>query len=174
MFIVIAGFIGYLFWRQRRIFDEIQVFYKDNNLTYREISPVEHPFIYTDIRPICSQGFLKPGMPYTFILGSRSSGSGQSRTLHTYVGVFLPDHPELTDEWLKKWKQKVAERGDNWAQHSQVEPMKKSWGLFGPPENLPIVAARINNGVLISWSGLHIRKVFDERLRELKESLGIS
>jgi hypothetical protein len=171
MMIVLAGLIGFLFWRQRRIFNEIQVFYKDSNLTYREKSPVEHPFIYTDINPICSQGFIKPEMPYTFILGSRSTGAGQSRILHTYIGVYLPNHPRLTDEWLQQWKEKVAERGDNWAQHSGVEKMEGKWSLMGPPENLPIVATRINDGVLIAWSGLHIRKVFDARLKELKETL---
>ena len=171
MFAVIIGFIVYLFWRQNRIFDDIQAFYKANNMYHQEVPPVEHPFIYNDVNPICSKGNLKQEMPFTFMLGSRSTGAGQSRILHTYIGVFLPDHPRLTDGWLNAWQQKVAERGDNWAQHSGVEPVKKSWGLMGPPENLPIVAKRINNGVLIAWTGLHIRKVFEARLNELKQSL---
>lgn len=171
MFIALIGFIAFLFWRQNRIFNDIQAFYKDNKMVYQETAPVEHPFIYTSIKPICSKGNLKPDMPFTFMLGSRSEGAGQSRVLHTYIGVFIPDHPRLTDAWLNTWKHKVAERGDNWAQHSDVEPHKKSWGLMGAPEDLPIVAKRINNGVLIAWSGLHIRKVFEARLDELKQTL---
>lgn len=169
--ILIAGLIGFLFWRQRKIFDDIGQFYKDNNLFYRETSPVEHPFIYTDIRPICSQGHLLPDMPFTFILGSRSEGAGQTRILHTYIGVFIPDHPKLSDIWLSSWQKKVAERGDNWAKHSGMEPIEKNWGLMGAPEDLPIVAMRINNGILISWIGLHIRKTFETRLDELKATL---
>ncbi|MFN8398399.1 MAG: hypothetical protein U0X74_00175 [Anaerolineales bacterium] len=171
MFAVIIGFIVYLFWRQNRIFDDIQKFYKANGMLYQETPPVEHPFIYTDVKPICSKGNLKPDMPFTFMLGSRAEGAGQSRILHTYIGVFIPNHPRLTDSWLSTWKQKVAERGDNWAQHSGIQPIEKSWGLMGPPENLPIVAKRFDNGIVIAWSGLHIRKVMEARLDELKQTL---
>ncbi|HNB42039.1 MAG TPA: hypothetical protein PLG52_11100, partial [Anaerolineales bacterium] len=56
MFIALIGFIAFLFWRQNRIFNDIQAFYKDNKMVYQETAPVEHPFIYTSIKPICSKG----------------------------------------------------------------------------------------------------------------------
>jgi hypothetical protein len=106
-------------------------------------------------------------MPYTLILGSRTA----NRSLYTYIGIFIPQNPETTDSWLNTWKQKVAERGDNWAQHSGVEKADKKWGLMGPPEHLPIVATRVNNGTMLSWSGLHIRKTIEARINDVLQSL---
>jgi hypothetical protein len=49
--------------------------------------------------------------------------------------------------------------------------MKKSWGLMGAPNKLPIRAIRINDGVLIAWIGLHLRSEIEERIKDLSASL---
>lgn len=171
MLLGIAGFIGFLFYRRKRIFNDIGDFYKENGHIYRETSPVKDPFVYSDAALTCTDATLKEGMPYTLMLGSRTAHSGGSASLYTYIGMYIPNHPALSDDWLKQWKQKVAERGDNWAQHSGVEKAEKSWGLMGAPEELPIVAKRVEGGVLLSWSGLHIRKVIEARIQAVRDSL---
>lgn len=171
LLVVIVGLIVFLFWRQNRIFNELGNFYKENKLIFRPISPVEHPFVYTDVKLTCNDGMLKPDTPYTLILGSRLVADGQGTSGYHYIGVYLPPQVQVSDEWLNVWKQKVAERGDNWAQHSGVEATQKNWGVMGPPEHLPIRAIQINNGIFIGWTGLHLRKTIETRLSELITSL---
>lgn len=171
LLVVILGAIIFLFWRQNKIFNDLGDFYKKNNLVLRQSSPVENPFVYSDANLICNDGMLKPGVPYTLILGTRLVTDGQGTSGYRYIGVHLPSQVQVSDEWLNTWKQKVAERGDNWAQHSGVEAAQKNWGVMGPPEHLPIRAVRINNGVFIGWTGLHLRKTIEARLSELTTSL---
>ncbi len=171
LLVIIVGVIVYLFWRQNRIFNELGIFYKENNLVFRQSSPLEHPFVYTDTKLVCNDGILKPGIPYTLILGTRVVTDWQGTFSYHYIGVFLPPQVQVSDEWLSAWQRKVAERGDNWAQYSGMEPIKKTWGVMGPPESLPVRAVRANGGVFIGWSGMHMRKVIEARLNELKFTL---
>lgn len=171
LLVVILGVIIFLFWRQNKLFNDLGEFYKENKLVFRQSSPVENPFVYTDATLTCNDGMLKPGVPYTLILGTRLVTDGQGTSGYRYIGVYLPPQVQVSEEWLNTWKQKVAERGDNWAQHSGVEAAKKSWGVMGPPEYLPIRAVRVNNGVFIGWSGLHLRKTIEARLSEIIASL---
>ena len=170
--ILIAGLIGYLFYRSRKLMNDMQDFYTQGNYVRRDNPPVENPFVYTDMSfTTSSDGFIKTGMPYTLILGTRYSGAGSSRIQHDYIGFYFPPQVELSDAWLNQWKQKVAERGDNWAQHSGIEKTEKSWGLMGAPEHLPIRAVRINNGVLLAWTGLHLREKIEARMQDVLQSL---
>lgn len=170
--ILIAGFIGFLFYRRQKLTDELQDFYNAGNYVSREQVPVANPFVYTDLSFITSSdGKLKADLPYSLILGTRLTGGGQNMIRHDYIGFYFPPHDAMTDEWLNKWKQKVAERGDNWAEHSGVEKTEKNWGLMGAPEHLPIRATRINNGVLLAWTGLHLRKTIEARIKDIVESL---
>jgi hypothetical protein len=170
--IAIAGFIGYLFYRRKKISDDLKDFYKQGNYIRREQVPVEYPFVDKGLAfVICSDGFLKEGMPYTLMLGTKFSGAGKTSRQDDYIGFYIPAHPQLTDEWLNGWKQKVVERGDGWAKHSGVQQIKKSWGLWGPPNKLPIRAVRINDGIVIAWIGLHLRKQIEERINDVLTSL---
>ena len=47
--ILIAGLIGYLFYRSRRLMNELQEFYTQGNYVRRDNVPVENPFVYTDM-----------------------------------------------------------------------------------------------------------------------------
>ena len=170
--ILIIGFIGFLFYRQNRLMNELQEFYKQGKYVYREQLPIKNPFVYEDMSFVTSSdGKIRADIPYTLILGTRYSGASQSRIRHDYIGFYFPPHDLLTDEWLDQWKAKVAERGDNWAQHSGVEKLDKSWGLMGAPEHLPIRAVRINNGVLLTWNGLHLRKTIELRIQDVLDAL---
>jgi hypothetical protein len=170
--ILIAGFIGFLFYRRNQLNNDLQDFYHQNNYVQRERLPVKNPFIYEDLNFITSlDGNLKPDLPYILILGTRTTGGGQDMIRHDYIGFYFPPHASLTDQWLGRWKQKVSERGDNWAQHSDVAKIDKNWGLMGAPEHLPIRALRINNGVLIAWNGLHLRHVIESRIKDVANSL---
>jgi hypothetical protein len=170
--ILIAGFIGFLFYRRRKLMNELQDFYKTGNYIRRESLPVENPFVYTDMSfTTASDGKIKADLPYSLILGTRVTGGGKNMIRHDYIGFYFPPEVELNDEWLNKWKEKVAERSDNWAQHSGVEKIDKRWGLMGAPEHLPIRAIRINNGVLLAWTGLHLRKTIEARMKDVIESL---
>lgn len=170
--ILIAGFIGFLFYRRKKLENALQAFYKQGNYVQREKLPITNPFVYEDLNFVTSlDGKLKADMPYTLILGTRITGGGQNMIRHDYIGFYIPPHASLSDEWLGQWKAKVAERGDNWAQHSGVEKQDKSWGLMGVPEHLPLRAIRINNGVLLAWSGLHLRHVIESRIKDVLQSL---
>lgn len=170
--IAIAGLIGFLFYRRKKLTNELQEFYTKGNYVQRERLPINHPFIYEDLSFTTSlDGKIKPEIPYTLILGTRFTGGGQNMIRHDYIGFYFPPHDSLTDEWLKKWKDKVAERGDNWAEHSGIEKIDKNWGIMGTPEHLPIRATRINNGVLLAWSGLHLRHVIEARIKDVLDSL---
>lgn len=103
-------------------------------------------------------GKIRSDIPYTLILGTRFSGASETRIQHNYIGFYFPPHESMTDEWLNQWKQKVAERGDN-------------WGIMGAPERLPIRAVRINNGILLAWNGLHLRHTIEARIQDVLDSL---
>lgn len=170
--ILIVGLIGYLFYRRRRLIQDLQEFYREGNYVQRQSLPVANPFVYEDMTFITSlDGKLKSDMPYTLILGTRVTSGGKNMTQNDYIGFYFSPHDSLTDEWLNQWKQKVAERGDTWAGHSGVEKEEKSWGLMGAPEHLPIRAVRINGGVLLAWNGLHLRKTIEARIQDVLESL---
>lgn len=170
--VLIAGFIGYLFYRRKQIFKDLQLFYQEGNYVRRNESPVPDPFVYKDLAfNICSDGFIKKDMPYTLMLATRFTGAGKTRIQHDYIGFYFPVQVQLNDEWLNLWKQKVAERGDGWAQHSGVEPIKKSWGLRSIPESLPFRATRIADGTLIAWMGLHNRKNIETHIKDILDSL---
>jgi len=170
--IVIAGLIGYLFYRRKQLINELKEFYREGNYIKRESLPISNPFIYDDMTFITSlNGNLKPDMPYTLILGTRVTGGGKNMLQNDYIGFYIPPHASLSDEWLGQWKEKVAQRGDNWAQHSGAESEEKNWGIMGAPEHLPIRAVRINNGILLAWNGLHLRHTIEARIQDVLESL---
>jgi hypothetical protein len=170
--VAIAGFIGFLFYRRKKLMDDLQNFYKEGNYTNRAGTPVPHPFVHEMSYIVNSDGSLKPGVPYTLMLGTQFSGAGQSRRQDDYIGFYFPPQVQLSDAWLNAWQDKVAERGDGWAKHSNREPLKKSWGLMGPPQTLPIRAARMEDGgVVLAWSGLHLRKVIEARIADVLATL---
>jgi hypothetical protein len=168
----IAGFIGYLFYRRKKISDDLQDFYKQGAYIRREQPPLEYPFVDRCLAFVnSSDGFLKEGMPYTLMLGTKFSGAGKTSRQEDYIGFYIRAHPQLTDEWLNGWKQKVVERGDGWAKHSGMQQVEKSWGLMGAPNKLPIRAARMSEGILLAWIGLHLRKQIEERINDVLASL---
>lgn len=170
--ILIAGFIGFLFYRRKKLINELKEFYREGNYIKRESLPITNPFIYDDMTFITwLDGNLKSDMPYTLILGTRVTGGGKNMIQYDYIGFYFPPHASLTDEWLGQWKEKVAERGDNWAEHSGIEKIDKNWGLLGAPEELPIRAVRVNNAVLLAWTGLHLRKTIEARMQDVLESI---
>lgn len=170
--ILIVVFIGYLFYRRKKLINELKTFYQEGNYIQREQLPIPNPFIYDDMTFITSlDGKLKPDMPYTLILGTRVTGGGKNMLQNDYIGFYFPPHDSMTDEWLNQWKEKVTERGDNWAEHSGVEKIDKNWGIMGAPEYLPIRAVRINNGILLAWNGLHLRHTIESRIQDVLETL---
>jgi len=170
--ILIIGFIIFLFYRRKKLINELKEFYQQGNYIQRKSLPITNPFIYDDMTFITSSdGKLKSDMPYTLILGTRVTGGGKNMIQYDYIGFYFSPHASLTDEWLGQWKQKVAERGDHWAEHSGVEKIDKKWGLLGAPEELPIRAVRVNDGVLLAWMGLHLRKTIEARMQDVLESL---
>lgn len=169
--ILIIGFIVFLFYRRKKLINELKEFYREGNYIQRQSLPITNPFIYDDMTFITSlDGKLKLDMPYTLILGTRVTGGGKNMIQYDYIGFYFPPQVQLSDEWLDKWKEKVAERGDNWAEHSGIEKTDKNWGLLGVPEELPIRAVRINTGVLLAWTGLHLRKTIEARMQDVLQS----
>jgi hypothetical protein len=51
-----------------------------------------------------------------------------------------------------------------------VEKIEKSWGSKGAPDNLPIRAARLDNGVILAWNGLHTREQIEARMNDVLAS----
>lgn len=169
---VIFGIIVFLFYRRKKLTDALQAFYQEGNYVQRQNLPISNPFIYEDMAFTAAlDGKIRNDIPYTLILGTRFSGAGETRIRHDYIGFYFPPHESMTDEWLNQWKQKVAERGDNWAQYSGIEKTEKNWGIMGAPERLPIRAVRINNGILLAWNGLHLRHTIEARIQDVLDSL---
>ncbi len=43
---------------------------------------------------------------------------------------------------------------------------------MGPPETLPIRATRVEDGgVVLAWSGLHLRKTIEARIADIRATL---
>lgn len=145
-------------------------------------SEVEHPFVYPSLRTCeAYQGPLLPGVvgspTWVLILGSRQRegaiGGGNKIIVDRYVGIYLPSRSmTLDDAWLMGWQKKVAERGDGWAKQTGLPVTAREHGLLGPPESMPIRAARTKDGgVLIAWHCLHLADRLEQRLAELTQTL---
>ncbi len=169
--LVIAS-IAYFYFRDRQMIGGLKDFLKEGKYKLRIQSPINAPFVYEKLLRITNyDGWMKPDMPYTLILGTRVTGEGKDRVFYHYVGFYFPPQVKLSDEWLNGWKRKVAERGDKWAAKSDVEKSEKNWGNKGAPDNLPIRAARVNGGVILAWNGLHTREQIEARINDALASL---
>ena len=174
--IVLAALVGasitYLYFRDREMIGGLKEFLKEGKYKLRVQPPIKAPFVYEKLAMITSyDGWLKSEMPYTLILGIRATGEGKDVISYQYVGFYFPPQVKLGDEWLNAWKQKVAERGDHWAAKSGMEKVEKAWGSKGIPDNLPIRAARIDDGVMLAWNGLHNREHVEARINDILVSL---
>jgi hypothetical protein len=170
---VIASVI-YLYFRDRMMIGGLKDFLRAGKYKLQVQPPLKAPFIYENLSRVTSyNGWLKPEMPYTLILGIRITGNGnQDRISYQYIGFYFPPQVELSDEWLEGWRKKVAERGDNWAAKSGIEKIEKNWGSKGAPDSLPIRAARVENGgVILAWNGLHNTDHIEARINDVLASL---
>jgi len=170
---LVVASIVYLYFRDRQMIGGLKEFLKEGKYKLQVQLPIKSPFIYEKLSRVTSyNGWLKPDMPYTLILGIRTTGSGkEDRISYQYIGFYFPPQAQLSDEWLDGWKKKVAERGDNWAARSGMEKTEKNWGSKGAPDNLPIRAARLDGGVILAWNGLHIRDHVQARIDDVLASL---
>lgn len=164
--------IVYLYFRDRQMIGGLKEFLKTGKYKLRVQLPIKTPFIYEKLYKVTSyDGWIKPNLPYTLILGTRTTETGKDRVFYHYIGFYFPPQTELSDEWLRGWKNKVAERGDSWAAKSDVEKIEKIWGSKGAPDNLPIRAAFINDGVILAWNGLHTSEHIEARIHDVLASL---
>jgi hypothetical protein len=169
--LVIAS-ITYLYFRDRQMIGGLKEFLKEGKYKLNVQPPLKAPFVYEKIFKITSyEGWIKPEMPYTLILGIRMTGKGKDSISYQYIGFYFPPQVNFSDEWLNGWKHKVAERGDNWAAKSEVEKVEKVWGSKGIPDNLPIRAARVDGGVILAWNGLHTKEHVEARIHDVLASL---
>lgn len=182
LLLAVFGTIVFLFVRSHRLRVDRERFLEERGLHLRSHCPKEvtHPFVYEDLLACsCYEGPLDPQRPLRFvlILGSRqsqgSAGPGQPPVIDFYIGAYLPSASiKLDDAWLNLWQQRVAERGDGWAQRTGLPVPSRDHGLLGPKESLPIRAVRTQEGgVLIAWQGLHLRDRLEKRLAELVDTL---
>ena len=169
---LIVASIAYLYFRDRQMVGGLKEFLKEGKYKLRVQLPVKAPFVYEKLFKVTSyDGQIKPGLPYTLILGIRVTGTGKDRISYNYIGCYFPPQVQISDEWLHSWKHKVAERGDNWAEKSGVEKTEKNWGSKGIPDNLPIRAARVDDGVILAWNGLHTKEHVEARINDVLASL---
>jgi len=173
LFALIIASVTFLYLRDRQMIDGLRDFLKRGKYRLRVEPPIKTPFIYDNLYKITSyEGYLRPDLPYTLILGIRATGKGQERLLYHYVGFYFPKQVELSETWLQGWRAKVAERGDNWAAKNGIEPTEKTWGSKGAPDQLPIRAERIENGgVILAWNCLHTSAAIEERIQDFLASL---
>src|SRR5690606_32225049 len=171
--IVIVILVISLLYRRKQLINELRSFYQEGNYVKRDRLPITNPFVHDDMTFITSlDGHLREDLPYTLILGTRVTSGGKNMSQNDYIGFFIPHHEALTDKWLAGWKEKVAERGDeHWAKHSSVKAVEKNWGIMGPPEELPIRAVKVDDGILLAWNGLHLRHTIEARIKDVLESL---
>jgi hypothetical protein len=169
---LVVASVVYLYFRDRQMIGGLKEFLTEGKYKLQVQPPIKKPFVYETLSRVTSyNGWLKPELPYTLILGARATGEGKERILYYYIGFYFPPQVKLSDEWLNGWKHKVAERGDSWAAKSEVEKIEKSWGSKGAPDNLPIRAARVDGGVILAWNGLHTKDHVEERINDVLASL---
>lgn len=169
--LVIAS-IAYLYFRDRQMIGGLKEFLKEGKYKLRVQPPIKTPFVYEARVKVASyDGQIKEGLPYTLILGLRTSGAGKDSIAYQYIGFYFSQQVQFDDEWLGNWQRKVAERGDHWASKSGIEKMEKNWGSKGIPDNLPIRAARVEGGILLAWNSLHTREQVEARINDVLASL---
>jgi len=169
---LVVASVVYLYFRDRQMIGGLKEFLKEGKYKLRVQPPIKAPFIYEKLSKTASyDGWLKPDMPYSLILGMRTTGSGKDSIFYQYLGFYFPPQVNLSDEWLDGWKQKVAERNDSWASKSGVEKIENNWGSKGIPDNLPIRAARVDGGVILAWNGLHAKEHVEARISDILASL---
>jgi hypothetical protein len=111
--------------------------------------PVPEPFVERSAVVLgCWDGKLPSGRAFILIFGTEPGSRAQ---VANYIGIWLPPGPDLTDAWLTRWKERVAARGDFWAERSGVPAAHRTHLFVGPPESEPIRADRAEDGVLIAW-----------------------
>src|SRR5262249_44260203 len=103
-----------------------------NEMTERWGCPVPAPFVEPSAVVLdCWDGKLPGGRPFVLIFGTEPGSRAQ---VANYIGIWLPPGPDLTDDWLLRWKQRVADRGDWWAQRAGVPAPRRTHLFVGPPE----------------------------------------
>lgn len=169
---LIVASVAYLYFRDRQMIGGLKDFLKEGKYKLRVQPPIKSPFVYEHITKITSyDGWMKTEIPYTLILGLRVTGTGEDSISYQYIGFYFPQQMQLSDEWLQGWQYKVAERGDHWAAKSNMEKVEKNWGSKGIPDNLPIRAARVDDGVILAWNGLHTKEHVEARINDVLASL---
>jgi hypothetical protein len=170
--ILVIASVVYLYFRDRQMIGGLKDFLREGKYKLRVQPPLKAPFIYEQqIKVTSYDGQIKEGMPYTLILGLRTTGTGKDSITYQYVAFYFPAQVSLSDKWLDGWKHKVAERGDNWAAKSGVEKVEKNWGSKGIPDNFPIRAARMDGGTILAWNGLHTREHLEARINDVLASM---
>lgn len=162
-----------IYRRDRQEIRELQSYLKERGFAFRWGSPVVNPFLYEKLDALhCYDGKLKEDVPVTLIFGRYSTGRGRQTIINSMMGIYFPPNSSLSDGWLLEWKMQVARRGDEWAAHSGVAGMKSGWGMFGPPESLPVRAVRMPDGaIVLAWYCLPLRRNVDDKLTAVIKSL---
>lgn len=162
-----------IYRRDRQEIRELQRFLHKRGFSFRWGCPVINPFIYERLDSLyCYDGKLTESIPATLIFGKYSTGTGRNTVVNSMMGVYFPPNSNLSDGWLLEWKMQVARRGDEWAAHSGVAGMKSEWGMFGPPESLPVRAVRMPDGaIVLAWYCLPLRRNVEDKLNSLTKSL---
>ena len=123
--------------------------YLRSELVPRNACPIPDPFIEHGVAVNdCWEGALASGQRFTVIFGAEPGSRAQ---VANYIGIWLPPGPDLTDAWLRGWKERVAARGDWWAARSGISAPAKTHLFVGPPESVPIRADRASAGVILAW-----------------------
>ncbi len=111
--------------------------------------PVPEPFVERSAVVLdCWDGKLPGGRPFVLIFGTEPGSRAQ---VASYIGIWLPQGPDLTEAWLVRWNERVADRGDWWAQRAGVPAPHRTHLFIGPPESVPVRADRAEGGVLLVW-----------------------
>lgn len=133
-----------------------------NEMTERWGCPVPAPFVEPSAVVLdCWDGKLPGGRPFVLIFGTEPGSRAQ---VANYIGIWLPPGPDLTDDWLLRWKQRVADRGDWWAQRAGVPAPRRTHLFVGPPEGVPVRADRAEGGALLVWKLITLPSV--DKVRE--------
>jgi hypothetical protein len=123
--------------------------YLRSELVPRNDCPIPDPFIEHNVAVNdCWDGALASGQRFVVIFGAEPGSRAQ---VANYIGIWLPPGPDLTDGWLRGWKERVAARGDWWAARSGIPAPPKTHLFIGPPESVPVRADRLEPGVILAW-----------------------
>jgi len=161
---------AYMVVRSRRDGAELSRYLR-SELVPRKGCPIPDPFIEHNVAVNdCWDGQLASGQRFVVIFGAEPGSRAQ---VANYIGIWLPPGPDLTDAWLRGWKERVAARGDWWAARSGIAAPPKTHLFVGPPESVPVRADRVDEGVILAWrlitfpTAEKVRTRIDELARSL-------